>query len=729
MELKKFEIPSAEEISNYIMSVKLDPNNITRDQKKNVQIILALGTYNLLNEATRYFNKLEEVGIPLTIELYLAFIRVLVFGKEIQLAEYYIKLLKLKFTLAIPHYNILIGLYLKNNRLKEVENLFEEIRFHNLTFDNSTFNKFLEYLDKICATIEERLPILQEMKRRKYFINPEYFVPFFISNGKINELKEYFSPSELHELFRHENLLVKIFRLFERESKCNELITFLQVLDNKQINLPLHIVNEVLNILFQISKSNEVEDFIKQLMTKKIEFDIATFNILISGYARTGKFDESFKWLKEMVNRNLAFDQITFNILLNTFSKLGMLDKMMEIFSEMKGKGHYDAYAYSIVIFSLGKAGKMQEVKNLLQEIKQNNIQLTEIAYCTIFEVFGENDAEEMFFYIEEMKSNKIPITISIYNTVLNKMLKMKNLHGFKKYLQEAEEKGLQFDQFTYSLLFRYATLINDINLLETYYLEMIRFNIPMDIIFFGNLLNAYGQAGNFDKVNSLLNQMKEKNIYKNNTIYNILIKSYIAYNKKTELEALFQEYLNDPINPPITWFFNYMIEAYAKEGNISIVRKIYNNLHQKKLLPNDITFYNIFSAISNASKNNALDLSDLDFFLEEMIKYKFPLTGFEIKTAANSYIRQNHRTGFLQVIKLGFSHNIKSPGFYKAVIYGSQIFKHSEFLPLVIDSILKNRVTVTPITIKSIKIALNQFNFPFPKEFQLFSESKYKLH
>ncbi|XP_051137994.1 pentatricopeptide repeat-containing protein At3g18110, chloroplastic [Andrographis paniculata] len=268
-------------------------------------------------------------------------------------------------------YNAMMGVYARNGRFSEVQELLDLMRRRGCEPDLVSFNTLINARVKSGSmTPDLGSELLNEVRRSG--IRPDIITYNTLISG-------YSRQSNLEEA-------VKVFRDMEAHKCLPDLWTY----------------NAMISVYGRCGFSGEAERLFKELGSENFFPDAVTYNSLLDAFAREGNVEKVKKICQEMVEMGFAQDEMAYNTIINMYGKQGKHDVALEVYRDMKSSGRNpDAVTYTVLIDLLGKANKMTEAASVMSEMLNSNTRPTVRTYnamvCGYAKSGQREEAEEMF--------------------------------------------------------------------------------------------------------------------------------------------------------------------------------------------------------------------------------------------------------------------------------------------------------------------------------------------
>ncbi|KAK9024545.1 hypothetical protein V6N11_004703 [Hibiscus sabdariffa] len=137
------------------------------------------------------------------------------------------------------------------------------------------------------------------------------------------------------------------------------------------VSLDVYSFNILINCFCQLGRVDFGYSVLGGMLKLGVEPDIVTFSTLINGLCRQSKISQAVSLFDELVEKWYQPDLIVYSTLLNGLCKIGSSDKAVRFLRMMEGRGFKpNIVAYCTVIDCPCKHGVIKEALDLFSEVK-----------------------------------------------------------------------------------------------------------------------------------------------------------------------------------------------------------------------------------------------------------------------------------------------------------------------------------------------------------------------
>nr|XP_010318267.1 pentatricopeptide repeat-containing protein At3g18110, chloroplastic [Solanum lycopersicum] len=268
-------------------------------------------------------------------------------------------------------YNSMMGVYARNGRFSQVQQLLELMHERGLEPDLVSFNTLINArLKSGPMTPNLAIELLDEVR----------------SSGIQPDIITY-------------NTLISAC---SRESNVEEAVKVFNDMESHRCQPDLWTYNAMISVFGRCGMDGEAARLFNELEANGFYPDAVTYNSLLHAFARQGNIEKVKEICEEMVNMGFGKDEMTYNTIIDMYGKQGRHDLALQVYNDMTSSGRSpDVITYTILIDSLGKDNKMAEASKVMSEMLNAGIKPTVRTYsaliCGYAKVGKRVDAEDMF--------------------------------------------------------------------------------------------------------------------------------------------------------------------------------------------------------------------------------------------------------------------------------------------------------------------------------------------
>ncbi|XP_024979784.1 pentatricopeptide repeat-containing protein At2g37230-like [Cynara cardunculus var. scolymus] len=230
--------------------------------------------WDIVKNCVKIFMKMEELGVPRTIESYHPLLQVIINENKFRMAEKFFDKMLSEGVVPTQHtYTLMISGFCRSSRVETANRFFEDMKSRKLFPDFVLYNTMINGNIQM-KKVEEAEKLLMEMKDRK--MEPQLVTYNSMINGY----------SQVRKMEDAEKILVE---MKARNLEPN-LITY----------------NTMINGYTKVQKMEEAEKLAVEMKGRNIEPDLVTYATMIKGYVSANRVDDGLELVEEMKRKRFG---------------------------------------------------------------------------------------------------------------------------------------------------------------------------------------------------------------------------------------------------------------------------------------------------------------------------------------------------------------------------------------------------------------------------------------
>ncbi|GMI81329.1 hypothetical protein like AT2G06000 [Hibiscus trionum] len=273
--------------------------------------------------------------------------------------------------------NNLLNMMIKQNKLEEAVNLYEENVGSNFYPDNWTFNIIIQGLCK-AGQVDQAFEFFYNM--RSFGCSPDILTYNTIIGGLCRA----------NEVDRVQKLLNEIQ---SRDDPAPDVVTYTSVISG----------------YCKLSKMGEASALFDEMINSGTVPTVVTFNVLIDGFGKVGDMLSAKSMYEKMVSFGCVADVVTFSSLIDGYCRNGDVNQSLQLWNAMKARNIApNVYTFAITINALCKENRLHEARELLRELKCTNIVPKPFIFNPVIDGFCKSgNLDEANLIVVEMVEKK----------------------------------------------------------------------------------------------------------------------------------------------------------------------------------------------------------------------------------------------------------------------------------------------------------------------------------
>lgn len=370
-------------------------------------------------------------------------------------------------------------------------------------------------------------------------------------------------------------------------------------------------------------KCSDVEKAHEVFLTTQKE-NVVLWNVMLVAYGQKGDLDKSFQIFEQMQMEGLQPNQYTYPSILRTCTLVGALDLGEQIHSQVIKTGfQLNVYVCSVLIDMYAKHGNLDTALKILRRLTEEDV----VSWTAMIAGFTQHDLffDALKLFIE-MQDQGIQSDNIGFASAISACAGIQALNQGQQIHARSVTSGYSLDlSISNALISLYARC----GKVKDAYLAFDK-NDNKDSISWNALISGFSQSGNWEEALKMFCQMNQAGVESNmftygstvsaaanttnikqgkqihakiiKTGYNTEIEAsnvlITLYAKSGSLEDAKREFLEMPRRNEISW--NAMITGYSQHGCGNEALKLFEEMKQLDVRPNNVTFVGVLSACSH---------------------------------------------------------------------------------------------------------------------------------
>ncbi|KAK7371850.1 hypothetical protein VNO80_05216 [Phaseolus coccineus] len=249
----------------------------------------------------------------------------------------------------------------------------------------------------------------------------------------------------------------------------------------------------------------------------------------------------------------------------------------LEIFALLRKQNWYEprCQTYAKLLMMFGKCKQPEEASHLFEIMFSEGLKPTVDVYTALVSAYGQSGLlDQAFSTVEDMKS-----------------------------VVDCEP-----DIYTYSILVSCCAKFHRFDLIEHVLAEMSFLGIECNSVTYNSIIDGYGKAGMFEKMDNTLNDMIENgNCHPDVFTLNSFVGAHGKDGQIDKMEKWYDEFQLMGIKPDITTF-NLMIKSYGKAGMYKKMKTVMDFMERRVFSPTIVTYNTVIEVFGKAGEIEKMD-------------------------------------------------------------------------------------------------------------------------
>ncbi|XP_002975174.2 pentatricopeptide repeat-containing protein At5g46580, chloroplastic [Selaginella moellendorffii] len=303
------------------------------------------------------------------------------------------------------------------------------------------------------------------------------------------------------------NMMLKLLRDGEQWSLSEELLK--EMLEERIMP-----DNYTFSIFVSCSKRcDQAEDAIAwfhRLRETGVSFDGVTYSAMIDLYGKAGRTAEAMDLYQTMRKNNWKPDLVSFGVIANVYSRVGDYQAILRLFRDMEqAEIKPNVVLFNTLIGTLGRAGKVTLAKGMFDEMASYGLEPSEITLSILIDMYTKVGAlDKALDVYDTIKQKKWKLDVLVYNTLLKSCVESGNIQRAESLIAEMEREKQWPDHMTYGILMNVYATKGMVAEVRAMFDKLKNLAVFPKAAFYTMLIKASKQAGDFDRIPGIFDEM-----------------------------------------------------------------------------------------------------------------------------------------------------------------------------------------------------------------------------
>ncbi|KAL5078078.1 hypothetical protein RYX36_017062 [Vicia faba] len=282
------------------------------------------------------------------------------------------------------------------------------------------------------------------------------------------------------------------------------------------------------------------------------------------------------------------------------------------IFELLRNQYWYEprSQTYTKLLMMLSKCKQPKEANQLFETMLFEGLKPTVDVFTALVRAYGQSGLfRHAFSIVEDMKSvADCKPDVYTYSVLISCCAKFNRFDLIERVLADMSYLGIECNNVTYNSIIDGYGKAGMFEKMENSLTDMIENeNCQPDIFTLNSLIGSYGNGGKIDQMEKWYDEFQLMGIKPDIKTFNMMIKSYgkagIYDKMKTVMDFMERRFFT-----PTIVTYNTVVEVYGKAGEIEKMDKHFKKMKHVGMKPNSVTYCSLVSAYSKAGLIDKVD-------------------------------------------------------------------------------------------------------------------------
>ncbi|KAL9316811.1 hypothetical protein ACSQ67_017812 [Phaseolus vulgaris] len=277
------------------------------------------------------------------------------------------------------------------------------------------------------------------------------------------------------------------------------------------------------------------------------------------------------------------------------------------IFALLRKQNWYEprCQTYAKLLMMLGKCKQPEEASHLFEIMFSEGLKPTVDVYTALVSAYGQSGLlDQAFSTVEDMKSVvDCEPDIYTYSILVSCCAKFRRFDLIEHVLEEMSFLGIECNSVTYNSIIDGYGKAGMFEKMDNTLNDMIENgNCHPDVFTLNSFVGAHGKDGQIDKMEKWYDEFQLMGIKPDITTFNLMIKSYGKAGMYKKMKTVI-DFMERRVFSPTIVTYNTVIEVFGKAGEIDKMDQYFLKMKHLGVKPNSITYCSLVSAYSKVGR------------------------------------------------------------------------------------------------------------------------------
>lgn len=344
-----------------------------------------------------------------------------------------------------------------------------------------------------------------------------------------------------------------------------------------------------------------MEMFVDMLVYQVVP-DIYTFNTMINVFGLHGRMEVAEALLANMVIRGVTPDIKTYNVMMTVFASMGDVEGVLKYYHQIGRTGLCaDVVSYRVVLQVLCERKMVREAEDVIEEIMQSGTCVLGQFLPVVMKMYidqGFLDKAHVFF---ERHFRALEVSSKIVAAIIDAFAERCLWEEAEHVFHYARGVGGKRDIVEYNVMVKAYGLAKRYDRVTSLLENMKESGISPDECTYNSLIQMFSAGGFPQRANKLLRKMKETGLKPSCETYSAIIRTYSHSFLASEAIDLYNEMKASDVEPNVV-VYGLLIDMFAETGQVEKALHYSNLMEESGITPNHIVLTSLIKAYSKVN-------------------------------------------------------------------------------------------------------------------------------
>ena len=417
--------------------------------------------------------------------------------------------------------------------------------------------------------------------------------------GRTNEIPRKIIPYFLNEILSDQTCCSILVLAYVEASLLDDALAVLRQRKWVDPSYEDNLYHLVICSCKEAGNYETAETIFKQMLELKSDPNLHISSSMIDIYGCMGKFREAEELYLKLEASGVTLDMVAYSIVVRMYVKAGSLSKASKVLESLEKRRDIvpDVFLYRDMLRIYQRCNMTEKLAEVYYTMRRGELVWDEAIYnCVVNCCAKALPVDEISRLFDEMLGlGFLPSSVT-FNVMMNVFCKAGLLHKGRKVFSLARKQGLA-DVISYNIIIAAYGQAGEFARMEHVVGQMRLAGYPVSLEAYNAMLDAYGKNEKLEEFNSVLEKMKEVSCESDHYTYNILINIYGRKGWIKEVGGVLAELRGRGLELDL-YSYNTLIKAYGISGMVEEAVDLVREMRARGIEPDRVTYSTLVSAL-----------------------------------------------------------------------------------------------------------------------------------
>ncbi|XP_024522487.1 putative pentatricopeptide repeat-containing protein At3g16710, mitochondrial [Selaginella moellendorffii] len=357
----------------------------------------------------------------------------------------------------------------------------------------------------------------------------------------------------------------------------------------------------------ELSKAGRAEECLKvvKLMLDRQQLrERHLVNITIDSLCKSDMIDKAESWFQELKDFRGLVNTVSYNILINAFCKTKRIDEAIQLFGEMKAPGCAPSTStYNTLIGGLCRVERLGEAQQFYERLLSSGAGASFITYNILVDGFCKADrVPEAVELLNELVARGGVVTSAPYNCIIDTLFKKGKTQEAELFFNRMEKDGVRPQEVTFTVLIDGLCKANRVARAKEIFFSYLESGGSPSVVICSCLMDGFCKYGGVDEAWRIFELMTNRGCTPNDVSCNILINGLCKAKRLSQAREVFEEVVKRQAKPDVVTYSTFM-DGLCRAHRVDQARQVLCMLVDKGGTPDVVMYTALISGLCSLGR------------------------------------------------------------------------------------------------------------------------------